>query len=92
MEFCQFIWDDNPPGSIQSHPNNLQTPSKHPQAPFRQPQIIPHICHFFSTYTIFGSIFLHANAQKLAKNCVCGEKITNMRYDLRLSGRCLRVF
>ena len=69
LKCCQFIWDDNPPGSIQSHPNNLQTTSKHPQAPSRQPQIIPHICHFFSTYTIFGSIFLHANAQKLAIDC-----------------------
>ena len=29
--------------------------------------IIPHICHFFSTGTIFGSIFLHAKARKSYK-------------------------
>ena len=29
---------------------------------------IPHICHFFSTGTIFGSIFLHAKARKSYKN------------------------
>ena len=25
---------------------------------------IPHICHFFSTYTIFGSIFFDAKTRK----------------------------
>ena len=29
---------------------------------------IPHICHFFSTYPIFGSIFLHAKARKSHQN------------------------
>ena len=29
---------------------------------------IPHICHFFSTYPIFGSIFLHAKARKSRQN------------------------
>ena len=29
---------------------------------------IPHICHFFSTGTIFGSIFLHAKVRKSRQN------------------------
>ena len=29
IEFRQSIWHDSPPGSIQSHLNNLQTPSRH---------------------------------------------------------------
>ena len=29
---------------------------------------IPHICHFFSTGTTFGSIFLHAKTHKLYQN------------------------
>ena len=29
---------------------------------------IPHICHFFSTGTIFSSIFLHAKARKSYQN------------------------
>ena len=29
MEFRQLIWHDNPPGCIQSHPNNLQKPFRH---------------------------------------------------------------
>ena len=29
---------------------------------------IPHICHFFSTGTIFGSIFLHAKTRKSYQN------------------------
>ena len=29
---------------------------------------IPHICHFYSTYPIFGSIFLHAKARKSRQN------------------------
>ena len=32
------------------------------------PRFIPHICHFFSTYPIFGSIFLHAKARKSRQN------------------------
>ena len=29
---------------------------------------IPHICHFFSTYTIFGSISFHTKARKSRQN------------------------
>ena len=35
---------------------------------FQPPVPIPHICHFFSTYPIFGSIFLHAKAHKSRQN------------------------
>ena len=82
MEFCQFIWDDNPPGSIQSHPNNLQTPSKHPQAPSRQPQIIPHICHF-SPHTQFLAQFFF---MQMRKNW---PLIAALKGVCRVSGRCL---
>ena len=40
MEFCQFIWNDNQPGSIRGHLRNLQTPSRHPQTPSRQPKML----------------------------------------------------
>ena len=40
MEFQQLIWYDNPPSSIQSHPNNLQIPPRHPPTPSRQPKSI----------------------------------------------------
>ena len=31
-------------------------------------QLIPDICHFFSTYVIFGSIFLHTKVRKSRHN------------------------
>ena len=34
---------------------------------------ITHICHFFSTYSIFGSIFLHTKAHKSRQNRFCNE-------------------
>ena len=39
LEFQQLIWHDNHPGSIQSHPDTLRTPFRHPPTHSRQPQI-----------------------------------------------------
>ena len=38
LDFCQLIWHYNPPDSIQSHPNTLQTPSRHPPDTPQTPQ------------------------------------------------------
>ena len=38
MNFYQLIWHYNPPDSIQSHPNTLQTPYRHPPDTPQTPQ------------------------------------------------------
>jgi len=43
--------------------------------------ITPHICHFFSTYPIFGSIFLHAKARKSRQNRFCKNSVICHKTD-----------
>ena len=42
--------------------------TKDPSTNFAGHSLIPHICHFFSTGTIFGSNFLHTIARKSRQN------------------------
>ena len=44
---------------------------------------IPHICHFFSTYPIFGSIFLHAKARKSRQNGFRKNSVIRHKTDFK---------
>ena len=57
---------------------------REPQIRFILSQVlfIPHICHFFSTYPIFGSIFLHAKVRKLRQNGFRKNSVIRHKTDL----------
>ena len=70
------MWYDNPPSSIQSHPNNLQTPPRHPPTP--------------TSILIYISWFLVSQLLWIVKKCaVFGVSLGCLEGVWEVSGGCL---